>query len=375
MTMHHSRFCVLAFAGVLLLPLAGCKPKQPSDEALAASIQSQLSGDSALAGQPLHAAVAGSVVTLSGAVLNDAQRSIAARDAAGVNGVHEVVNNLSIGAVSASTSAPQAAPLAVPVSPTPAVPVAQPAPTSREARRSEPVPLPTRMPAPIERRNGGQNYNTPQQSYQPPVPQAPPPPPQPTFRNVTVASGAGLNVRMTQTLDSATTQPGTSFSGVLSSDVLVDGLVALPAGSAVTGTVTDVHEAAHFKGSSLLAISLTSVRRRGDTFPVTTEPYSVEGKGRGKNTAVKTGGGAAVGAVLGGIFGGGKGAAIGAGAGAGVGAGSNAITRGQQVQIDSESIVRFQLTSPITVKVRTDAPGAPGNQDPNLQHHPNTPSN
>ena len=121
----------------------------------------------------------------------------------------------------------------------------------------------------------------------------------------------------------------------------------------MTGRVDEAKDAAHFKGSSLLAISLTSISRRGERIEVATDPYSKQGEGRGKNTAEKVGGGAAVGAILGGILGGGKGAAIGATAGGGVGAGANTITRGQQVQIPSESVVRFKLANSIMVHVTT----------------------
>jgi hypothetical protein len=76
----------------------------------------------------------------------------------------------------------------------------------------------------------------------------------------------------------------------------------------------------------------------------------VEGNGRGKNTAEKIGGGAAVGAILGGIFGGGRGAAIGAGAGAGGGAIVQGATRGQQVRIPSETIIRFRTEAPFSVR-------------------------
>jgi hypothetical protein len=92
---------------------------------------------------------------------------------------------------------------------------------------------------------------------------------------------------------------------------------------------------------------------RASTSRCATEPYTKQGEGRGKNTAEKVGGGAAVGAILGGILGGGKGAAIGAAAGGGVGAGANTVTRGQQVQIESETVVRFKLSDPIIVHVTT----------------------
>jgi hypothetical protein len=134
-----------------------------------------------------------------------------------------------------------------------------------------------------------------------------------------------------------------------------------------------VQEAAHYKGSSLLTVELTSINRRGQRLTVNTDPYSVQGKGRGTNTAEKVGGGAAVGAILGGIFGGGKGAAIGAAAGGGVGAGANTVTRGEQVQINSESLIRFNLTNTLVLKVPTRGDTEGPTVTPTLQQHPPDP--
>ncbi len=44
------------------------------------------------------------------------------------------------------------------------------------------------------------------------------------------------------------------------------------------GRVDAVQEAAHFKGNSLLTIELTSISRRGERIPVSTEPYSKAGR-------------------------------------------------------------------------------------------------
>jgi len=337
---------------------------------VSASIQSTLAADSAIAGQPVAVSVQNGVATLTGSVSNDAQRTLAARDAAGVQGVTKVVNNIVVGAATADlippppvSPAPAAGPDLPPIKPAKPLPKRAPAPIERPLQASnppQPVPQPQPLPQP-----------QPQPQPQPePAPAPPPPPPAPAFKTVTVAAGNTIPVRITQTLDSATTQQGTTFSGVVASDIVIDGLVAIPAGSSVSGRVDAVQEAAHFKGSALLTVSLSSINRRGEHLEVTTDPYTVTGKGRGANTAEKTGGGAAVGAILGGIFGGGKGAAIGAAAGGGVGAGSQAVTRGQQVQIASESVVRFHLNSPITVKVRTDG-GERHGEDGGLQTHPN----
>ena len=355
-----------------VLLVCGCKsnPATPDDAALNRNSQAQISTDASLSGQPVTVSVAGGVASLNGSVLNDAQKTIAARDVAGITGIKEVRNNLSIGAppqVAATVTTPLPTPIPAPSAPIPAPPTLIPAPAANRPTRAELAAQArqqekerraqqqtfdnSHQPAPIERQQ--------QQAYNPPAapvtPPPPPPPPQPVFRSVTIPSGTTVPVRVTQTLDSATTQQGDAFSGVVASDVIIDGVTVLTAGSTVAGQVDTVHEAAHFKGSSLLTVSLASISRRGDKIPVTTDPYSVQGKGRGTNTAEKVGGGAAVGAILGGIFGGGKGAAIGAGAGGGLGAGAQAVTKGQQVQIPSETVVRFHLSAPLTVRVRTDA--------------------
>ena len=78
--------------------------------------------------------------------------------------------------------------------------------------------------------------------------------------------------------------------------------------------------------------------------------YNVHGASRGKRTAETVGGGAAIGGLIGAIAGGRKGAAIGAGAGAATGAGVQAVTRGPQVKVPSETKLDFTLKSAVTVK-------------------------
>ncbi|HZY63372.1 MAG TPA: BON domain-containing protein [Edaphobacter sp.] len=325
----------------LALGFAGCNRSAPppDDNALNSALHNRISSDDALKAEQIQTSVQNGVATLNGTVSSEAARSLAASDAAQVAGLKTVVNNLT---VQAPTLAP--APVAETTPP--------PSEPARAARKKAPAPKPRvepvkHTPAPIER-------------VPPPVQQAqaaPPPPPAvpaaPAFRDITIPSGTTIPVRITQTLSSATAQQGDSFSGTVATDIIVDGLVVIPQGTGVSGRVEAVQEAAHFKGNSLLTVGLTRVNHRGGAVAVVTEPYSVAGKGRGKNTAEKVGGGAAIGAILGGIFGGGKGAAIGAAAGGGLGAGANAVTKGEQVQIPSESLVRFRLSSPVALRVST----------------------
>lgn len=384
---------LIACSSILVLAIAGCHSNPPADDAtLTRNVQSSLSGDSALSGLGIQGGVQGGVATLTGNVQNDAQRSLAARDASAIQGIHEVVNNISVIPAnpapihSADVVTPPPAAIPAPIQNTTGQLRPQDTRRQRELdrqraaqdRRQQQQQRQQRpqdnQPAPIER---AQNAPAPQPVYNPPAPRHATPP-QPVFRDIIIPAGYAIAVRVTQTLDSADAQQGQSFSGVVANDVMADGMVAIPAGTHVAGQIDAVQEAAHFKGNSLLTVSLTSVSSRGERVPVSTEPYTVEGKGRGKNTLEKTGGGAAVGAILGGIFGGGKGAAIGAATGGGLGAGSNAITRGQQVQIPSESIVRFRLTQSIPLHLRVDGQNhvdgqsndSPAIRDPALQHHP-----
>jgi len=347
MNIHEFRFsaCNLVTATVLTLGLglAGCKSTHPpvpvDDAALTTAVQNRLAGDGALSNEPIQSGVQNGVVTLNGNVSSEAARSLAAADASQVGGIKTVVNNLTV------QTAPVAAE-AVPPPPPPAAPEPAPKPRKPEAKAKK------SRPAPIERPQVAENTPPPPPTPAP-APAAPQPPPPPAFKNVTVPSGTTIPVRITQTLDSATTQQGQSFSGTVATDIMADGLVAIRQGTAVSGRVSAVQEAAHYKGNSLLTVELVSVKRHDDSLAVSTQPYSVQGKGRGKNTVAKVGGGAAVGAILGGIFGGGKGAAIGSAAGAGVGAGANTVTRGEQVQIPSESLINFSLTNTLSIRVPT----------------------
>ena len=192
------------------------------------------------------------------------------------------------------------------------------------------------------------------------VPPAPPPPPPPVVKTVTLPAGTVIPIRMTDTLDSAKTQPNTVFHGSLAGDLIVDGMVVARSGAGVTGRVITAKDATHFSGSSELSIELTRIDTVDHPVNVVTDAYTKQGNGRGKNTATKAGGGAALGAIIGALAGGGKGAAIGAVTGGGVGAGVNGVTRGQQVQIPTETLVSFHLQSPISVTTSKTVGGREG---------------
>ena len=355
----------LALAFSLVSSLAGCKASSPApadDASLTSAVQSRISGDGALASESIQSSVQSGVATLNGNVSSEAARSLAAADASQIPGIKTVVNNLTVQAPAPAVVAQAAPPPPAPVpAPIPA------APKVKEPRTIKPKPAPIVREAPPVAPEVASAPAPPVEAPAPEAPLPPPPPPPPAFRNITVPPDTTIPIRITQTLDSATTQQGELFTGTVATDIIIDGLVVIRQGTSVSGRVSAVQEAAHYKGSSLLTVELTSINRHGEKLPITTEPYSVQGKGRGANTAEKVGGGAAVGAILGGILGGGKGAAIGAAAGGGVGAGANTVTRGQQVQIVSESLIRFKLTNTLALKVPTNGETDNPASNPTLQ--------
>jgi len=356
-----------------LMAFGGCSRESgaPSDQQLSGSVQAKIQGESALTGQNIQVAVNNGVVTLSGTTADPASRALAGNDAGAVPGVKTVVNNLTVLPQTASTTTPDVQP----VQPAPQPRPSPPAPrheshhTAPPPQRERPLPPP---PPPADTRASIQPPPVSTPAAAPPPPPAPPP--QPVVRIVTLQPGIVIPVRITDPLDSATAQPDDTFHATLAADLVSNGMIVAATGTPIEGRVVDAKDAAHFKGSSLLALELTSLDVHGRHISMVTETLSKEGTGRGKNTAEKAGGGALLGTVIGALAGGGKGAAIGAVAGAGAGTGINAATRGQQVKIPAETLLNFTLQQPLSLTTsRTVGSAPPANQatdQPSLQQRP-----
>ena len=358
----------MGWTGAVLISLvlglaAGCKNQQPparSDQQIAGDVQAKLHGEAALAQQNIDVSVANGVATLSGSVSDEASRALAGNDSGTVAGVKTVVNNLTVQAAQqVPTPNTQPGPQASVATPRPpARPRTEKQPRHGRVHDQQPAPAPAPAPAPIQ---------DAAEVAPPPHVQAPPPPPappKPVVKDVTLAAGTVVPIRVTETLNSKTAQPNDVFHGSIAGDLGTQGVIAIPRGTAVMGRIVDAREAAHFQGNSLLSLELTQATVRGQRVDLLTDTYSKAGAGRGKNTVEKAGGGAALGAIIGAIAGGGKGAAIGGLAGGGAGAGINAATRGEQTVIPTETVINFRLQSPITLRVTIPPPGGTVSSDP-----------
>ena len=343
---------ILSFAVLAVALAAGCA-KKPDDGAIVTSIQSQMFSDQLLKGASLHVTSDGGVVTLSGTVPNDTAHLDAYKIAAQTPGVTKVGDQITVEAAqSASPESPAATRerksprekrakqekaqperaesaeniQPAPPAPTPALPPAPPAPDSLPS-----APAPSPLPTP-----------------------APPPPP----REVEVAAGTTITIRMIDGVDSSVNNPGEIFHASLENPIVVEDEVVVPKGADVYVRLVSASSAGKFSGKSELHLELIKLESRGRSYSLVSSTYSLSGDSRGKNTAEKVGGGAALGAIIGALAGGGKGAAIGAGVGGAGGGVYQAATHGKQVRIPSETKLDFELEQPVTVTVVPQAPSS-----------------
>jgi hypothetical protein len=322
--------------------LAGCSKKlSRSDGQIAGEVQSKIYSDSAIQNRQIEVQAANGVVTLTGNVSNEAERTLAANDASTIEGVKTVVNNLQVKTAEVANPAQATPPLSKSNS-KPKMMAEIDAPGKRRSHKADNGEM---------NDGAGELQGDSNQSVAPTVQQTPPPPtaPPPPPKKVTVPAGTQLTIRLDNPLDSERNQVGDTFHGSLSNAIVLDGETVIPVGSDVVGRVADVKSAGRFAGNSVLTLELTSVSVHGRTYNLQTNQWTRAGNGEGKNTATKVGVGTAAGAILGGIIGGGKGAAIGAATGAGAGTGVAASKKGQQIQLPAEAVLNFQTINVLTV--------------------------
>ncbi len=337
---------------VSILALGLACTKAPDDGQLTGQIHSKLGQDSGLQGKPITVQTSGGVVTLSGRVDNDAQRTAAARYASEVPGVKQVVNNLQMTpTVALATLAQDQTEQTPPAEPARAVVHHKPSAAHQQIESSAPE-----SSAPMQVAPAGAMATEQSAPALPPAPPAPPPPPAP--KKVIIPSGTTMSIRLLDAINSETSQLGQTFRATLDSPLSSEGDVALPSGYDVQGHIVDVKSAGKFAGKSELVLQLDRITVGDKSYNIQTDQYRRAGNSRSTYTAEKVGAGAAIGAIIGGIAGGGKGAGIGAAAGGGLGGGVQAATKGQQVKLPAETVLSFTLQSPLTVTQVDEGPNS-----------------
>ncbi|HVM93654.1 MAG TPA: BON domain-containing protein [Terriglobales bacterium] len=372
------RYWACVLAGVLIAG-AGCA-KAPTDSQLGDQIRAKFKQDSGLQEKTIGVEISKGVVTLSGTVDNDAERSAASRYASTTPGIKEVVNNLQV-APAAAIVEPAATPAQTSTAPLPAsqasATTAQAKPSAAPRRKGTDnssrqlasssqtttagAPVGDFSTAKIEPSDAPEQIaakaQPPQESADTP-PDAPPAPARASEpKLMTVEAGTSLAVRLVDDLDSESAAPGQKFRATLDSPLASEWDVAIPAGYDVEGHVVEVKSAGKFAGRAQLVVTLDRILVGGKSYDIQTDDYRRQGKSQATKTATKVGAGATIGAIIGGIAGGGKGAGIGAAAGGGVGGAAQTASKPEPVRLPSETVLNFRLQSPVTVTQVEEGPG------------------
>lgn len=163
----------------------------------------------------------------------------------------------------------------------------------------------------------------------------------------TVNAGQKIQVRMNEQISSGTARVGDRFTTTVSIPVYAGGVEVIPAGSIITGRVTEVRRASRPSKAGWLSVSfvslqlpsgtaraingsLTNLSNETATFD---EEGQVTGRSSTKRNIVFIGGGAATGALIGAIAGGGSGAGVGAGIGGGLGVAGALLSKGKEAVV------------------------------------------
>ncbi len=358
---------IILLVALALVFAAGCSHKA-NDAALVTNIKAQMFSDPQLKDANLQVAAVNGEVTLSGSVPDDAAHLEAYKIASQSAGVVRVNDKISVDEALAAPAPPTSQAAAPPTGP---APVVKPEPSRKHERAKEhhgdidqappdqnsETAVNTAPPPPDDQPAGGpaptpsdQPATQPAPQAAPPPAPAPPPPPQP--QQVQIPAGSTMTIRMIDSVDSSVNQPGEIFHASVDEPLISGDRVIVPKGADVYVRLVNASSAGRMTGSSELRLELVKLEFQGQSYPLVSSTYSLNGSSRGKDTAKKVGAGAIFGTLIGAIAGGGRGAAIGAGVGAAAGGGYQAATHGKQVRIPSETKLDFQLEQPLTVTVQ-----------------------
>jgi hypothetical protein len=165
---------------------------------------------------------------------------------------------------------------------------------------------------------------------------------------VTVPSGTVVAIEFLQTLSSATSAAGDRFTARVVEPVLVDGEIAIAAGSIVSGRVVQALASRRLGGRAQIDLEFLSLElASGGERPISAS-FHDRGESQNKKDAVIIGGSAAGGALLGRIFGSDSDdTVLGALVGGAIGTGIAARNKGQEVTLPAGTTIEIHLDSPL----------------------------
>jgi hypothetical protein len=185
------------------------------------------------------------------------------------------------------------------------------------------------------------------------------------FSIVTTVASAGPAARREVTLPAGTVLPLTLDSYVASDSsriespvhahlrrpLIVDGVTVLPAGTPISGYVTDAARSGRVKGRARVAFRFNTLSADGERYRVETSRVVRQAPATKRQDAAKIAVPAGAGAVIGALTNGKKGAAVGTAIGGGAGTGVVLATRGKEVRLGRGTAVAVRLLRPLRVSI------------------------
>lgn len=176
---------------------------------------------------------------------------------------------------------------------------------------------------------------------------------------LTVPQGTMFDVEILDPLSSETSLVGDRFRARLIGDMVVDGEVAVPAGSVAHGSVTEVRAAKKIGGQAMLAVQFDTLELPSGDSAACRASLAQAGKKQTSKDAATIGGATAGGALLGRLIDkkhGTKGTLIGAVVGAAVGTAIASENEGDPVALDAGAVIGLTLEEPVHVVLENGQP-------------------
>ena len=231
--------------------------------------------------------------------------------------------------------------------------------TPAEAAPATQTPTPTPAPAPPSQMAQAPAPTHPKRETAAPPAMAeakkPTPPPAPVMK--TLPAGTGLNIELVSSASSKTSKIGDPIRARITQPIEVDGMMVVPAGATIAGTVTEAHPLSKIGGQAVLGLKFDTLEiSEGHTYPIVA---SIEQKGKSETgkDAGTIAGATAGGAILGRLLSKHdktKGTLIGAAVGAAAGTGAAAATKGQEVEMPAGATLALKLEENATVTVQQE---------------------
>lgn len=172
--------------------------------------------------------------------------------------------------------------------------------------------------------------------------------------SITLGGGTSIVAALDGVISSRTGAAGDAFTATVSRDVLLSGRVAIPMGSTVRGTVTEVRAAPDDRSVGALTLAVSSLTVRGREYPMSASLDSLmtvqEGRGLERADVIRVAGGAAAGSIIGQAVGKDtKATIIGGVIGAATGAAVSVLVKDQDIVLPAGARLMLTLREPLEV--------------------------